>query len=144
MPAVQEKPAKTTKSTKSPKSPRPEKQAAQAVLPSAPLSQNDALPKSVTLALLPEVAAAFHAEAQKRGTTLEAVALDALHRGLRQFNLSPAYQMAQFERMGLVPKNPLPPGKTIKDVLDELRENLPPDEDDPYTDEDYLRILEKD
>ena len=140
MPAVQEKSAKTKKTAKSP---RPENQAAQAAMPAIASKQAD-VPELVSLALLPEVAAFFHAEAQKRGTTLEAVALDALHLGLRQFNLNPAHQMAQFERLGLVPKKPLPPGKTIKDVMDELRRSLPPDEDDPYTDEDYLRILEKD
>ena len=139
MPVVQEKSAKTKKTAKSP---RPENQAA---MPAIASKQAD-VPELelVSLALLPEVAAFFHAEAQKRGTTLEAVALDALYLGLRQLNLSPAHQMAQFERLGLFPQKPLPPGKTIKDVMDELRKSLPPDADDPYTDEDYLRILEKD
>ncbi len=137
--AVKEPPLSVKKAPKKQK-PRGENRAASVAPPSkTPTEKIVTLPATVTLELVPDVAGALQAEAEKWGMTLEAVALDALHRGLRQI-LWGDNNGEWLKRAGLEPRKPLPPGKTLKDVMDELRSSLPPEED-PYTDEDYLRVL---
>jgi hypothetical protein len=83
----------------------------------------------MTITLPPEAEQALREEADRQNKTPEQLAMEALLAGLRNRRIPQSLDE-------LKPRNPLPPGKTLKDVRDELGP-WPGDE----TDEELLAAL---
>lgn len=85
----------------------------------------------MTITITPEMEQALEEEAARQNKTPEQIAMEALIAGLRNRRVP--------QSLGeLSPRKPLPPGKTLKDVLDELGP-WPGEE----TDAEILRRLEE-
>lgn len=85
----------------------------------------------MTITLTPEMEQALQDEAAKQGKTPEQLAMEAMLAGLRDRRIPQSLDE-------LAPRKPLPPGKTLKDVLADFSTEYPSDE----TDEEVQRALE--
>ena len=85
----------------------------------------------MTITLAPEQEKALQEEAEREGKTPEQLAMEAMIAGLRNRRIPQSLDE-------LAPRKPLPPGKTIKDMI----ESLPrPEWTEEETDEKLLEAL---
>jgi hypothetical protein len=83
----------------------------------------------MTITLTPEQEKTLQREAEREGKTVEQLAMEAMIAGLRNRRIPQSLDE-------LAPRKPLPPGKTLKDIREELGP-WPGDE----TDEELLAAL---
>jgi hypothetical protein len=85
----------------------------------------------LTITLTPEMERALADEAARQNKTPEQLAMEALLAGLRDRRVPQSLDE-------LEPRKPLPPGKTLKDIIETLPK---PDWSDDETDEKLLAAL---
>jgi len=86
----------------------------------------------MTILLTPEMERTLREEAARENKTPEQLAMEALIAGLKNRHVTQSVDE-------LKPRQPLPPGKTLKDMLEEFNQKYPSDE----TDEEINRLLEE-
>lgn len=87
--------------------------------------------QAMTIPITPEMERELEQEAARQNTTPEQLAITALIAGLKNRRVPQTLDE-------LAPRTPLPPGKTLKDVLREFAQEHPSNE----SDEEVARTLE--